>query len=159
MTARLSTQGYAPVGSPPYKSKNVTSFTRVHRGDVQKAFETADFVLEESYETSQVHQGYIEPRATTAEFDEKTGRIRVWTATQSPFWLRNSLAEVLGVPVSQVQVIPTHTGGGFGAKIYVQPGTVRRDARQEGEETGQDGPHKRGGVPCRERRDRPCGFG
>ncbi len=107
-----------PVGSPPYKSRNVISFTRVHHGDLQRAFETADFVLEESYETSQVHQGYIEPRATTAEFDEKTGRIRVWTATQSPFWLRNSLAEVLGVPVSQVQVIPTHTGGGFGAKIY-----------------------------------------
>ena len=109
--------GVPPAGSPPYRSKNVCSFTRVHRGNVETAFRSADFVLEESYETPQVHQSYIEPRATTAEVDRKTGRIRVWTATQSPFLTRHSLAEMLAIPVSQIQVIATHTGGGFGSKI------------------------------------------
>ena len=109
--------GVAPAGSPPYKSRNVASYTRVHRGNVKKAFETADFVLEEEYHTQQVHQSYIEPRATTAEFDQSTRRIRVWTSTQSPYWTRNSLAEILGVPVSQIRLFATHTGGGFGAKL------------------------------------------
>lgn len=109
--------GVVPAGSPPYKSKNVASYTKVRRGNMERAFKTADFVLEERYETPQVHQGYLEPRATTAEYDSTTGRVKVWTSTQSPFLVRNSLAELLAVPVSQIQVVSTHTGGGFGAKI------------------------------------------
>jgi CO/xanthine dehydrogenase Mo-binding subunit len=109
--------GVAPAGSPPYKSKNVCTFTRVHKGNVERAFRTADFVLEESYETQQVHQGYLEPRATTAEVDKATGKIRVWTSTQSPFLVRATLAEMLSVSVSQIQVFATYIGGGFGAKI------------------------------------------
>jgi CO/xanthine dehydrogenase Mo-binding subunit len=109
--------GVVPAGAPPYKSKNVATYTRVHRGDVEKAFMEADFVLEETYETTRVHQSYLEPRATVAEFDQRTGRIKIWTATQSPFLVRNSLAEILAVPVSQIQIVLTHTGGAFGAKI------------------------------------------
>ena len=109
--------GVVPAGSPPYRSKNVASYTKVRRGNIEKAFRTADFVLEERYETPQTHQGYLEPRATTAEVDQKTGRVRVWTATQSPFLVRNTLAELLAIPVSQIQIISTHTGGAFGAKI------------------------------------------
>ena len=115
--------GVVPAGSPPYKSRNVASYTRVHRGNVKSAFEDADFVLEEEYHTQQVHQSYIEPRASTAEFDPITGRIRVWTSTQSPYWLRSSIAEILRIPVSRIQLFPTHTGGGFGAKLsaYLEP--------------------------------------
>jgi len=115
--------GVTPVGSPPYKSKNVASYTRVHKGNVKRAFETADFTLEEEYHTQQVHQSYIEPHASTAEFDPVTGKIRVWTSTQSPYWVRNSIAEIIGVPVSQIQLFPTHTGGGFGAKLsgFLEP--------------------------------------
>jgi CO/xanthine dehydrogenase Mo-binding subunit len=112
-----------PAGSPPHNSKNVCSFTRIHRGNVERAFKLADFILEETYSTQQVNQCYLEPRATTAEVDERSGRIKVWTSTQSPFLIRNSLSEILSVPVSQIQVIATHTGGGFGAKIlsYLEP--------------------------------------
>jgi CO/xanthine dehydrogenase Mo-binding subunit len=109
--------GVSAAGSPPYRSKNVCSFTRVHRGNVERAFRNVDFVVEETYNTQQVHQSYIEPRASTAEVDTGTGKIRVWTSTQSPFLVRNSLSQILSVPVSQIQVVTTHTGGGFGAKI------------------------------------------
>src|SRR5947209_19984104 len=34
--------GVVPAGSPPYKSRNVASYTRVHRGNVKSAFEDAD---------------------------------------------------------------------------------------------------------------------
>ena len=84
---------------------------------MERAFRTADFVIEESYETQQVHQGYLEPRATTADVDRATGKIRIWTSTQSPFLVRATLAEMLSVPVSQIQVFATYVGGGFGAKI------------------------------------------
>jgi Aerobic-type carbon monoxide dehydrogenase, large subunit CoxL/CutL homologs len=113
-----------PAGSPPYRSKNVCSYTRVHRGDIEEAFKIADFILEETYETQRVHQAYLEPRSVLAEFDPYTGKTKVWASTQAPFLLRNSLAEILQVPISQIQVISTYTGGGFGAKIsasYVEP--------------------------------------
>lgn len=112
--------GVAPAGSPPYKSKNVATYFKIHRGNVERAFRTADFVFEERYETPQVHQAYLEPRAAVADVDEKTGRIKVWAATQAPFWIRNSLAEVLAVPISQIEVVATHTGGAFGAKIMTR---------------------------------------
>src|SRR5439155_26353413 len=76
--------GVVSAGSPPYSSKNVCSFTRVHRGNPEKALAAADHVVEESYETQQVHQSYLEPRAATADVEARTGRVRVWTSTQSP---------------------------------------------------------------------------
>lgn len=126
--------GVVPAGSPPYASKNVCSFSRVHRGNPEKALGAADHVVEESYETQQVHQSYLEPRAATADVEARTGRVRVWTSTQSPFLTRNSLAEVLSVPVSQIQIFVTHTGGGFGAKIssHLEPlcAALSRKARR-----------------------------
>jgi len=103
-------------GSPPYKSKNVSSYTRVHRGNVKRASRARiSFLKRVSHPAGP--PSYIEPHASTAEFDPVTGRIRVWTSTQSPYWVRASLAEILGVPVSLIQLFPTHTGGGFGSKL------------------------------------------
>jgi xanthine dehydrogenase molybdenum-binding subunit len=69
-----------------------------------------------------VHQGYIEPHASTAVW-AADGRITIWTCTQGAFAIRASTAAITGVPESLVKVIPTEIGGGFGAKIttYLEP--------------------------------------
>src|SRR5207247_7551122 len=102
---------------PPPWIPYVCSFTRVHRGNPGRALGAADHVVEEAFETQQVHQSYLEPRASTADVEVRTGRVRVCTSTKSPFLTRNSLAAGLSVPVSQIQIFATDTGGGFGAKI------------------------------------------
>ena len=105
------------LGSPPYASRNVNSYTRIHRGNVEpRAFKEADFVLEETYSTQRVHQSYIETKVVLSEVDGNTGRIKVWSATQSPNLLRASLAGIFGVPVSSIQVFSMQAGGGFGSK-------------------------------------------
>jgi xanthine dehydrogenase molybdenum-binding subunit len=98
-------------------SKNISSFTRIQKGDPKHAFSEADFFLEETYETQRVHQCPIEPKASTA-FAHEDGKIVVWTSTQSPFVMRTALSKILSLSVNQIQVISTAIGGGFGSKIF-----------------------------------------
>ena len=59
----------------------------------------------------------IEPRSTTASFDQASGRITMRVSCQTPTGLRDELCnEVLGVPVESVRVVVGDVGGGFGMK-------------------------------------------
>ena len=101
---------------------NIASHIQHKLGDVEKGFREADVVLEREYHTGTVHQGYIEPHASTATWTGD-GRLTVWTCTQGAFAIRSSTAAMCGVPEDMVRVIPTEIGGGFGAKIttYLEP--------------------------------------
>ena len=101
---------------------NVASHFRHEFGDVEEGFAQADLVVERSYTTAMVHQGYIEPQNGTALW-ERDGRITVWTSTQGAFAARRQIAGILKVPDSRVKVIPLEIGGGFGGKIpvYLEP--------------------------------------
>ncbi|MGH2587419.1 MAG: xanthine dehydrogenase family protein molybdopterin-binding subunit, partial [Dehalococcoidia bacterium] len=91
-------------------------------GDMEKGFAQAQVIVEREFTTKMVHQGYIEPHASTAIWNPD-GQITIWTSTQGAFPVRAQCAEVLGQPISKVKVIPTEIGGGFGGKIpvYLEP--------------------------------------
>ena len=95
---------------------NIAAFEEYNLGDVSKGFEEADIVVEHEFTTPTVHQGYIEPTNSTA-FWNADGEITVWTSNQGPFYVRRATAALLGLPESQVRVIPMEIGGGFGGKI------------------------------------------
>ncbi|MGH3004730.1 MAG: xanthine dehydrogenase family protein molybdopterin-binding subunit [Gaiellaceae bacterium] len=95
---------------------NVFSHANVCRGDVDAALARADRVFEDRFETQQVHQGYIEPRAGVAWVDA-AGQVTVSSSTQNPFNLRAALARVLQLPLNKVRVRSTYIGGGFGGKL------------------------------------------
>ncbi len=42
--------------------------------------------------------------------------VKVWAATQAPFRVQSSVAEVFGLSTEKVHVLPTFMGGGFGGK-------------------------------------------
>ena len=104
------------------KPSNIAEHYRHEIGDLEKGFAEADVVVEHEFDTAAVHQGYIEPHATTA-FWNRDGQLDVWCSTQGPFFVRDALAEVLKYPVSKIKVTPTEIGGGFGGKIpiYLEP--------------------------------------
>ncbi|MFQ5695307.1 MAG: xanthine dehydrogenase family protein molybdopterin-binding subunit, partial [Terriglobia bacterium] len=86
-------------------------------GDLQKGFEEADYVFENTYRTQRVHTCYMEPRVCVVDSDVQ-GHLTVWSSTQHLFGLREKLAFALGLPVSKVKVVkPTYIGGGFGGKL------------------------------------------
>ena len=101
---------------------NIASHIQHKLGDVEKGFKEADVIVEREFTTQTVHQGYIEPHASTATW-AGDGRLTVWTCTQGSFAIRLSCAAILDIPESAIRVIPTEIGGGFGAKIttYLEP--------------------------------------
>ncbi len=110
------------LGQKTDRVSNVAEHFRHVLGDIGAGFAEAEAVVEREFNTSTVHQGYIEPHAATALWNND-GRVLVWCSTQGSFVVRDATACVLDIPVSQVKVTPTEIGGGFGGKIpvYLEP--------------------------------------
>ena len=109
-------QHTAYLGEFSEKPSNVAAHLFFEKGDVEQGFNEAEIVVEREFSTETVHQGYIEPHNSTA-FWNADGKLTIWCSTQGSFMIRNSVSDVLRLPVSQVKVIPTEIGGGFGGKI------------------------------------------
>lgn len=105
--------------SADQRPSNVASRVRFTRGDIDRGLREADLVIARTLRTSIIHQAYIEPHATTADYDSSARRLTVWTATQGLFYARENVAQVLALPESSVRIIPMAVGGGFGAKILL----------------------------------------
>jgi CO/xanthine dehydrogenase Mo-binding subunit len=97
---------------------NIASETAFKRGDVEAGFAEADVVLERTWRSAMVHQSYIEPHSTIADYDV-SGELSVWTSTQAPFYIRDELSQALGIPENKIRVTATEVGGGFGGKIFL----------------------------------------
>ncbi|MGI8549738.1 MAG: xanthine dehydrogenase family protein molybdopterin-binding subunit [Dehalococcoidia bacterium] len=101
---------------------NIASHQQLKRGDVDQGFAAAAVVIEREFRTSTVHQGYIEPHVSTADWGQD-GRLTVWTSSQGAFGIRGQTAAILDIPESSIKVIPMEIGGGFGGKLstYLDP--------------------------------------
>ena len=88
---------------------------RVRRGDIERGFAEADFVIAGDYECGRPTPAYMEPNVCMCQWDAGGG-LTVWISTQTAFMVRGILAEVLGLPLHKVRVLCEHMGGGFGAK-------------------------------------------
>src|SRR5215469_15524128 len=106
----------------PDKPSNITSHVQFKGGDLDSGFKQADFVIERSFETKMVHQGYIEPHNALGIYNAD-GHGTVYTSTQSPFEARQLTALIAGMPEGELKVVPAEIGGGFGGKlvIYMEP--------------------------------------
>jgi CO/xanthine dehydrogenase Mo-binding subunit len=118
----MRTRDMAPLSEPADKPTNIAAHLHYAKGDVAQGFNEADVIIEREFTTSMFHQGYIEPHNGTA-FWNKDGRLTVWCSTQGSFSVRQNVAMILQVPVSQINVVPMEIGGGFGGKlvIYLEP--------------------------------------
>jgi CO/xanthine dehydrogenase Mo-binding subunit len=98
---------------------NVAEHLTMGRGDVQQGFAEAEVVIERTFRTQTVHQGYIEPDAEAAWVRED-GSVVVWANTQTTFTQRHELAVLLQIPLHKIRVVPTEVGGAFGGKETVR---------------------------------------
>ncbi len=109
----------ADVGSAMHETKahsNIAGTTSYARGDMAAGWAEAEVVLERTFHTAIVHQGGLEPQSVLAEPNAITGGMTLHASTQAPFEVRQSVADVLGLPESLVHVVAAPVGGGFGAK-------------------------------------------
>jgi len=105
----------------PQENTNIAHWRKIRKGDTEKAFAEADFVLEDTYEVPRYAHCAIEPHVTVSKLDY-ANRLTVWTASQSPHTQRHLFAEALaplGFTHKDVRVITPYVGGGFGGKAGV----------------------------------------
>ncbi len=119
----LITEGVKPA---PEKASNIAKRMDNAKGDVEAGFRSADVIIERSYVTAPVHQGYIEPHAALASAAED-GQVQIWSTTQGHFQVRGFCSRLLNIETSQIRVTPSEIGGGFGGKtvVYLEPVAVR----------------------------------
>jgi CO/xanthine dehydrogenase Mo-binding subunit len=94
---------------------NIINTHHVRRGDVERGFAEADLVLEKSFSTQFIEHAYMEAEVSVA-LPRPDGTIEVYGSMQHPFSTRRFVAACLGLPLSDVEVIGTPLGGGFGGK-------------------------------------------
>ena len=110
------------LGEQTDRVSNVAQHFQHKKGDTAAGFADADVIVEREYRAKTVHQGYIEPHNATALWNTD-GRLHIWCSTQGAFTVRDAMAQLLEMPVSQIRVTPMEIGGGFGGKIpvYLEP--------------------------------------
>ncbi|MGD8633815.1 MAG: xanthine dehydrogenase family protein molybdopterin-binding subunit [Anaerolineales bacterium] len=98
-----------------YESGNVLETAQARRGDIERAMQGSDLILEASYRTSYQEHAALEPEAVAGYIDEK-GRVTVCGATHEPHWQQGWIAEMLAINVEEVRFITPPMGGSFGGK-------------------------------------------
>ncbi len=83
-------------------------------GDVEAAFGKATKVHEAEYYVPMLAHAAMEPPAAVAEV--KDGKATIWTATQNPQAVQDTVAAALGIKKEDVICNVTLLGGGFGRK-------------------------------------------
>jgi len=100
------------------KNTNVALDYQLRRGDVKRAMESADHVLEHVFKTQQCMHTPLEPIVAVAEPGD--GTLTLHSSCQTPSFVRMEIARLLGWPENRVTVKVPFLGGGFGAKVYVK---------------------------------------
>jgi CO/xanthine dehydrogenase Mo-binding subunit len=98
---------------------NVCSVFRVADGDIQKGFQEAEEIFENTYLLPPVQHGHIEPHAATAYW-EPSGKLVVHSASQNPSGVQEQLAHIFNLPENKVRVIVPILGGGYGGKTHAR---------------------------------------
>lgn len=114
------TSGDQEVDEPAHP--NIALRNVLERGDVEAGFKQADIIVERTFTTPGVHQGYIEPHSCVASVDAEN-RAEIWCSTQGAFAVQAYTASIVGVEPATIKVVPSEIGGGFGGKLvpYLEP--------------------------------------
>lgn len=98
-----------------HEQGNELKHWKVRKGDIDKAFASADIIIEDEYYTPMVEHAYLETESVLVRIEED-GTLTVYTGSQSSFAMQNMIAQSLGIEKDRVRVILTTTGGAFGGK-------------------------------------------
>ena len=99
------------------RQSNICYHFKLRAGDVDKAFAEADRVFEDTFSSPPAQHLPMEPHVSLAYFDEHD-RLNIWTASQSPSYVRTEISATFGLPMNRIRVRVPYIGGGYGAKLY-----------------------------------------
>ncbi|NLB65326.1 MAG: xanthine dehydrogenase family protein molybdopterin-binding subunit [Lentisphaerae bacterium] len=105
----------------PRAGTNIAHWRKTRKGDIEKGFRQADYILEDTYTVPRYAHCPMETHAVTGWFD-LSGRLTLWASSQSPYAQRGVMAVALkpfGLSHQDIRIITPYVGGGFGGKAGV----------------------------------------
>jgi CO/xanthine dehydrogenase Mo-binding subunit len=94
---------------------NIFKSFLIEKGDVDRVWSEADFIVEGEYFTGAQEQLYIENNGIVAVYDPVAG-VTVWGSLQCPYYVHKALVKLFGLPEEKIRVVQMETGGAFGGK-------------------------------------------
>jgi carbon-monoxide dehydrogenase large subunit len=88
------------------------------------ALDGAEVVVRARFVNQRLAAVPLEPNAALAVPDPERDAVTLYVPCQAPFWVRDEVAEALGLPPERVRVVAPAVGGGFGARIATYPEQV-----------------------------------
>ncbi|HAP44093.1 MAG: xanthine dehydrogenase [Spirochaetes bacterium GWD1_61_31] len=118
----LGSYSYMAAAFTPQPGTNIANHTKLRKGDVEKAFAEAEWVVEREYSCPSVQHVPLETHVAIVEWG-KGDKVSIWSSAQSPFTVRNLFCHAFGLSHNQVRVQIPYVGGGFGGKagIGIEP--------------------------------------
>lgn len=92
------------------------------RGNVDKGFKEANHIFEETFRTETQQHACMETHGAVVQWEDD--HLTVYESTQGVFAVQEDIARVFKIPLSNVRVIGTHMGGGFGSKSSAGKHTI-----------------------------------
>ncbi len=88
-------------------------------GEVEKAFNEADKVVNVEAINERLIPSPMEPRGIVSRYEG--GTLSVWYSTQVPHFMRLEFSRIFGIPESKIKVSMPDVGGAFGSKVHLMP--------------------------------------
>jgi xanthine dehydrogenase molybdenum-binding subunit len=88
-------------------------------GDIEKGFQEADVIIEETFNTTKQLHCPLEPSACIASFDS-IGRLAIWSPTQLLYLARHKIADIFDIPEGKIRWITPFVGGSFGNALTLR---------------------------------------
>ncbi len=101
--------------------ENMATRYTAARGDIEASFAGAAYTRRERFQTNRHGAVPLETRGLIGDFDAKAQRLRLYGATKVNFFNRRHLAQAFDLPETDVELIETDVGGGFGARGELYP--------------------------------------
>ena len=102
----------------PKSGTNISNHFKVRKGDVEEAWQDCTAIVEREYYIPHIQHVPIETHVSVAKVGQ-SGKITLWSSSQSPFAQRDLIAKALGMSPGNIRVISNYVGGGFGCKAGV----------------------------------------
>ncbi len=97
------------------KPNNIAMRLDLERGNVAQAFADSDMIVEDTFTSMPQWHCSIETIGSVADY-ATSGKYTIYMNTQTLFNARYRIATALGVPETDVRIIQSAVGGGFGGK-------------------------------------------
>jgi CO/xanthine dehydrogenase Mo-binding subunit len=96
---------------------------RVRKGDIDRAFDDADLIVEGVYRPQAIEHCPLETQVSLA-VPEPSGRLTIYSCTQAMYFSMGVVAAHLQWPLNKLKFVGGTVGGGFGGKVDTATETI-----------------------------------